>query len=85
MAILSPTIVQLHGVTTVRTVRTTTVPLFKMDEENGPKVEYLFLVRSKRNAIFLHTIFSTMELISKYQAVKTQVTNAVEVKAARKI
>ena len=48
-----------------------TVPFLKMYEENSPTVEYLLPVCSKRNVIFLRTIFLTMELILKCQAVNT--------------
>ena len=67
---ISPTIVQLHGFTkSMRYTYYGCISFLKTYEENGPTVEYLIPVRSKHNAIFLCTICSTTEFISKYQAV----------------
>ena len=63
----SPTVVQLHGPTMgtcgTHYSRFTAVLLLETYEDNGPTVEYLLPVCSKCNAIFLHTIFLTTELI----------------------
>ena len=54
MAVLLPTVVQLHGLTRVWPF----VPFLKSFEENGPKAtaQYLLPVHSKHNAICLRTI-----------------------------
>ena len=73
MAVLLPSIVQLHGITMGMCGTyygcSTAVPFLKTYVDNSP-VEHLLPVRSKRNTIIAHNLFDDGAYI-EMQAVKT--------------